>query len=124
LESSEQNYSTIEKEVKTAWNSINKFEVNLVNKKFQRRIDVLAMKKVLTKDIKKPGEAKFARWQAMFANFDFEVEHIKGKENHLPDFLSREFIQPIEYVMIIVTEWDQGQQKEVLRTIPDNLSWS
>jgi len=120
----EQNYSTIEKEVKATWNCINKFEVNLVNKKFLLRNDVSSMKKVLTKDIKKPGEVKFARWQAMVANFDFEVEHIKGKENYLPDFLSREFIQPIEYVMIIVTEWDQGQQKEVLRTIPDNLSWS
>jgi len=82
------------------------------------------MKKVLTKDIKKPREAKFSRWQALFANFDFEVEHIKGKENHLPDFLSREFIQPPEHVMVIVTEWDQNRQKEVLRTIPDNLSWA
>ena len=52
------------------------------------------------------------------------MEHIKGKENYLPDFLNREFIQPAEHLMIIVTEWDQGQQREVLRTIPDNLSWS
>lgn len=82
------------------------------------------MKKVLTKDIKKMGEAKFARWQDLFANFYFKVEHIKGKENYLPDFISGEFIYPAKHVMIIVTEWDQGQQKEVLITIPDNISWS
>ena len=73
--------------------------------------------------IKKPGEAKFARWQALFANFDFQVEHIKGTENCLPDFLSREYIQPQDHIMVIVTEWDQTQKQEVLCTIPDTQDW-
>ena len=42
------------------------------------------------------------------------MEHIKGKENYLLDFISGEFIYPAKHVMIVVTEWDQGQQKEVL----------
>ncbi|RDX79349.1 Enzymatic polyprotein, partial [Mucuna pruriens] len=35
----------------------------------------------------------FARWQALLSCFDFEIEHIKGKHNFLPDFLTREFLQ-------------------------------
>ena len=64
---------------------------------------------MLIKDIKNPGEAKFTRWQALFANFDFDVEHIKGSENCLPEFLSREHIQQQEHIMVIVTEWDPNQ---------------
>jgi len=81
------------------------------------------LQKVLTKDIRKAGEAKFSKWQALFANFDFKVEHIKGKENNLPDFLNREYLESEDYVMMIVTEWDQNKKQEVLRTIPDNQDW-
>jgi len=75
---------------------------------------------VLKKDIKKVGEAKFARWQPLFANFDFQVEHIKGKDNNMPDFLSREYIESKDHVMVIITEWDQHHKQEVLRTVPDD----
>ena len=89
---SEKNYSTIEKEVKAAWNCVSKFSIHLVNKCFLLTTDARALDKVLSKEIKNPEDAKFARWQALFANFTFKVEHIKGSENCLPDFLSREFI--------------------------------
>ena len=85
------------------------------------------MKKFLTKDIRKAGEAKFSRWKALFSNFDFDVEHIKGEENSLPDFLTREYIQDSTkdaQVMMIVTEWDPNQQQEVLRSICKSKSWS
>lgn len=68
-----------------AWKSIDKFEIHLVNKNFLLRTYAFALKRVLTKDIKNPGEAKFVRWQGLFANFDFEVEHIKGTTNCLYD---------------------------------------
>jgi len=35
----------------------------------------------------------FARWQAILSAFDFEIEFIKGVNNSLPDFLTREFLQ-------------------------------
>jgi len=65
------NYSTIEKEVKAAWNCISKFEVYLINKSFLLRTDASALQKVLTKEIKKAGEAKFARWQALLQTLTF-----------------------------------------------------
>ena len=96
----------IEKEVKAAWNCISKFEFYLINKSFLLRIDASASQKVLTKDIKKAGEAKFAKWQALFTNFNFRVEHIKGKYNNLPNFLIRKYIESKYHVMMIITEWD------------------
>jgi hypothetical protein len=34
----------------------------------------------------------FARWQANLAPFNFEIQYIKGTNNSLPDFLSREYL--------------------------------
>jgi hypothetical protein len=33
--------------------------------------------------------ARHARWMALFSEFDFEIKHIKGKENRVADALSR-----------------------------------
>jgi len=30
------------------------------------------------------------RWQQYFQEYPFDIEHIKGKHNHLADFLSKE----------------------------------
>lgn len=109
--------------MKVAWKCISKFDVHLINKQFLLQTDASALQKVLTKDIKKPREAKFAKWQALSSNFDFQVEHITGTKSYLPYFLSREFIQPQEHIMVIVTEWDQSQKHEVLCTILDNQDW-
>ena len=35
----------------------------------------------------------FARWQAILSAFDFDIEFIQGKDNSLPDFVTREFLQ-------------------------------
>jgi len=48
----------------------------------------------LTKDVQNlVSKHIFARWQALLSYFDFEIEHIKGKDNFLPDFLIRDFLQ-------------------------------
>ena len=69
------------------------------------------MNKVLNKEVKKASDAKFARWQALFSNFEFDIEHIKGSENCLPVFLSRENLlqiakkqvrsEPASYLIIV-----------------------
>jgi hypothetical protein len=33
--------------------------------------------------------ARQARWMALLSEFDFEIKHIKGKENRVADALSR-----------------------------------
>ena len=102
-----------------------------INKKFVLRIDVAAMNKFLNKEVKNASEAKFARWQALFSNFDFDIEHIKGSENCLPDFLSREnLLQTVEKqisnepasCLIIVSEWKNNQEET--REITESMSWT
>ena len=84
------NYAALDKEIKAALNAVQKFEIFLINKNFVLRTDAATMNKVLNKEVKKASEAKFARWKALFSNFEFGIEHIKRFENSLPNFLSRE----------------------------------
>ena len=80
----------MDKEIKAALNAVQKFEIFLINKKFVSRTDAATMNKVLNKEVKKFSDAKFARWQALFSKFEFDIEQIKGSNNCLPDFLIRE----------------------------------
>jgi hypothetical protein len=51
-------------------------------------------KDVLFKDVKNIAFKQiFARWHSILSSFDFEIEHIKGEANCIPDFLTREFLQ-------------------------------
>ena len=51
-------------------------------------------KHVLEKDIQNiASKQNFARWQAILLVFDFDIEFIKGTQNSIPDFLTREFLQ-------------------------------
>ena len=62
--------------------------------KFLLRIDCKSAKEVLQKDVQNLVLKQiFARWQAIISAFDFEIEFIKGIDNSLPDFLTREFLR-------------------------------
>jgi hypothetical protein len=51
-------------------------------------------KYILKKDVENIASKQiFARWQAILSAFDFDIEYIKGSENSIPDFLTREFLQ-------------------------------
>ena len=63
-------------------------------KKFLLRIDCSSAKSIIKKDVKKLASKKnFARWQAKLSIFDFDIEYIKGRDNSIPDYLTREFLQ-------------------------------
>jgi hypothetical protein len=59
---SEKKNSALDKEIKASLNAVHKFEIFLINKMFLIRTDVVAMKRVLNKEVKKASDAKFARW--------------------------------------------------------------
>ena len=87
-------YSTIKKEILAIVQTITKFQKDLLNQKFLLRIDCKSIKYVLEKDVKNLAAKQiFARWQAILSVFEFNIEFIKGSDNYLPDFLSREFLQ-------------------------------
>ena len=58
------------------------------------RIDCQSAKFVLQKDVQNIASKQiFARWQAILSIFYFEIAYIKGENNCIPDFLTREFLQ-------------------------------
>ena len=67
----------------------------MANQYFILKTDSRASKFILEKDEKiVVSKQIFARWQAILSCFDFEVVPIKGKQNPLADYLSREFLTP------------------------------
>ncbi|KAA0066381.1 Enzymatic polyprotein [Cucumis melo var. makuwa] len=66
---------------------------DLINKEFLVRTDSKASKFIFEKDVKNLILKKiFARWQTILSCFDFKIEPIKGSENSLADYLSREHL--------------------------------
>ena len=87
-------YSTIKKEILSIVLCINKFHTDLINQKFLIRIDCKFAKYVLEKDVENIASKHiFARWQSILSIFYFEIEYIKGSQNSIPNFLTREFLQ-------------------------------
>ncbi|XLU50036.1 hypothetical protein S245_044850, partial [Arachis hypogaea] len=87
--STQQKYSTIKKEILAIVLCITKFQSDLLNQKFLVRVDCKSAKDVLQNDVKNLASKQvFARWQAILSVFDFDIEHIKGNSNSLPDFLT------------------------------------
>lgn len=92
--SAQKNYSTVKKEILSIVLCITKFQDDLVNKEFLIRVDYKSAKDTLQKDVKNlVSKQIFARGQALLSNFDFQIEFLKGENNSLPDFLTREFLQ-------------------------------
>lgn len=57
-------------------------------------IDYKSAEDALQKDVKNlVSKQIFARWQAILSSFDFNIQFIKGENNSLPNFLTREFWQ-------------------------------
>ena len=88
------NYSTIKKEILSIVLSFSKFQSDLLNQKLMLQIDCKSAKYVIEKDVENIASKHiFARWQAILHVFDFDIEYIKGSQNSIPDFLTREFLQ-------------------------------
>ena len=87
------NYSTIKKDILSIVLCISKFQSDLLNQKFLLRIDCKSVKYVIEKDVENIASKHiFARWQAILIVFYFYIEYIKGSQNTILDFLTREFL--------------------------------
>jgi len=53
----------------------------------------------------------FTRWQAILSAFDFEIESIKGENNSLLDFLTKEFLHEKDNRTIILQEDKMSSSK-------------
>ena len=66
----------------------------MLNQKFLLRIDFKSPKYVIEKNVENIASKHiFARWQTILSVFYFDTEYIKGSQNAILDFLTREFLQ-------------------------------
>lgn len=89
FKNAEINYHINEKEVLAIKNSIRKFMIFLLPKKFTVYTDSTVAKGL----IKLPRLLEYKRlirWQTSFSHYNFNIVHIKGDTNYLADLLTRE----------------------------------
>ena len=83
------NYIIYEKELLAIINGLKRFKIYLASDKFLIRTDNQAVKDFL-KSKKREENPRRINWFNFVSQFPFEIEYIKGSNNVLADFLSRE----------------------------------
>ena len=86
LSKAEGNYNVTEQELLAIVYAVQKFKVYLLGQKFKIDTDHKALKWLLSQN---DTEGRIARWVNILQQYQFEVCHIKGKDNAVPDALSR-----------------------------------
>lgn len=82
----ELNYHANEAECFAAVWSIKRYRPYLENRQFTLRTDSRSLTWL---ERFKENKQKLVRWALLLQEFDFTIEHVSGRDNELPDFLSR-----------------------------------
>lgn len=86
LSGPEQKYNTTEKELLGVLWALNQFRPYIYGRKFILRTDHKAL--IWLSKLKEPN-AKLYRWKLKLQDYDYSIEHVKGKDNLVADALSR-----------------------------------
>lgn len=86
LNAHEKNYSTIEKELLAIVWATKYFRPYLFGVKFLIQTDHQPLRWLAS--LKEPN-SRLIRWRIKLAEYDFDIEYVKGKDNKVADFLSR-----------------------------------
>ena len=80
------NYATYDLELAAVIHALKMWRHHLIGRKFILMTDNKGLKYLLDQ----PNlNARQARWLDFLSDYDFEIQHIKGKENKVADALSR-----------------------------------
>ena len=81
---------TNEKELFAIIKGINKFEIFLLPKPFTIETDNIQVSGFITNNTGKRIQARrLSRWHTLLSYYNFKIVQIKGSNNYLTDFLSR-----------------------------------
>lgn len=86
----EPHYHSTFKEIIAVKRGIEKFQFHLIGHEFQVEMDMSSFPRMLQFKRKMLPHAQLLRWSNWFSQWKFTVKHIKGTENVLADFLSRQ----------------------------------
>ena len=88
LNEQEHKYAINEKEGLTCVWSIEHWEKYLLGWKFMLHTDHASLKTLLQQYVNSRISAKFERWLEWLSQFHFEIQHVKGSRNFIPDMFS------------------------------------
>jgi hypothetical protein len=86
LKEHERNYATHDLELAFIVHALKMWRLCLMGKKFELRIDHCGLKHFFGQTTL---NAKQSRWVEFLSEYDFEIKHIKGKENQVVNILSK-----------------------------------
>lgn len=109
LKDAEKRYTIPKKELISIVYHIKYYRDLLWGKPFILWTDSEALTKMMRENSKKKPNATIAAWLAELSEYDFEVRHISGKENVLPDLASR--VQSVQVIDHKDDEIDQLLRK-------------
>ena len=82
----EKNYATHDLELAAIEHALKMWRHYLMGRRFELRTDHCGLKYLFDQPTL---NARQSRWLEFLCEFDFEIKHIKGKENKVADALSR-----------------------------------
>ncbi|KAH9680140.1 hypothetical protein KPL71_026434 [Citrus sinensis] len=100
---SEKNYHVIYKEILAVKYGIKKFEFHLISHKFLINMDNSSFPRIFDFKNKLLPDKQLLSLKIWFAKYDFTVQHIKGNQNLIPDFLTRPAINKPSLISSIQT---------------------
>ncbi|XP_037037375.1 uncharacterized protein K02A2.6-like [Bradysia coprophila] len=91
LSKAEKNYSTPDREALSIYFGTKRFAHYLIGRRFSLKTDHRPLLAIFgsKKGIPPMAAGRLQRWALYLANFTFDIEHIKGRDNAIADFLSR-----------------------------------
>ncbi|KAK9174651.1 hypothetical protein WN944_029688 [Citrus x changshan-huyou] len=123
----EKNYHVIYKEILAVKYGIKKFEFHLINHKFLINMDNSTFPRIFDLKNKLLPDKQLLSLKNWFAKYDFTVQHIKGKQNLIPDFFTRlpinkpSLISSIHTILVIAMNRQLPFKALNQRTFPMNI---
>ena len=106
LKEHEKNYATHDLELETIVHALKRWRHYLMGRRFELRMDHCGLKYLFDQPTL---NARKVRWLEFLCEFDFEIKHIKGKENKVADALSRK-VQEMHVASLTIFQLDWRQQ--------------
>ena len=106
LKEHEKNYATHDLELAAIVHPLKMWRHYLMGRRFELRTDHCGLKYLFDQPTL---NARQARWLEFLCEFDFEIKHIKGKENKVVDALSRK-MQEMHVASLSICQSDLRQQ--------------
>ncbi|KAH9752199.1 hypothetical protein KPL71_014610 [Citrus sinensis] len=126
---SEKNYHVIYKEILAVKYGIKKFKFHLLSHKFLINMDNSSFPRIFDFKNKLLPDKQLLSLKNWFAKYDFTVQHIKGNQNLIPDFLTRpvinkpSLISSIQTIPVIAMTRQLPFKALTQRTFPMNFSF-